>query len=109
MKYEPIKPISKKEFLREVQNENDDEIVNLLIRLRDSDDLDFAEDIFRKYMHHENKNIAEASLYSLGHLSIAHNKHISPETTKELKNLTKDKPFLKEVIEDTIWEIEQSI
>jgi len=109
MKYEAINTINKKEFLKEIQKENEDEIVHLLIRLRDSNDLDFAEDAFRKYMYHENKNIVETSLYSLGHLAIVRNKLISSETINELKNLVKDKPFLKEIIEDTLWEIEQSI
>jgi len=108
LKYESLQPIDKKSFLQKMKDEKPEGYIKLLIQLRDIDDLDFAEEIFRKYMYDDNHFVAETALYSLGYLGVVRKKLINLDIEKELKNIAIKKPLLSDIINETLWEIKKA-
>lgn len=107
LKYQKLNVLDKNTFIKEIKKVPRNEYPKLLMQLREIDDLDFAEETFRNYIYDTNISIAETALYSLGYLGIIKNKLIDLSIINELEDLANKNHLLKDVIDDTIWEIKQ--
>ena len=107
--YQSLNPINKEKFLQSFKKSDINGQIELLIQLRESNDIDFAEKIYEENLENKNLEILTTSLYSLGYLSIMKNIKIKSEIFEKIKKLSNTYPNLNEVLEEVIWEIEQNI
>ena len=106
MKYKEIKKINKKEFQEKEAISDPERLSLLLYGISEVDDWRWAQGIYYKYLVHPNKWVSVAAIKGLADLARTSRKLDKDKVYKRLKEIAKTNIDLRDIVEDTIDDIE---
>ena len=106
MEYEKLEECSKIEFESKEKQFSDNDLIKSLYGISSSNDWEWAQTIYIKYLNHHNEWVVKAAIKGLGDLVRVHKKIDKNKVLTALNKVVKKNPNFQEEINETISDID---